>query len=298
MDVDELLACQGGFARRRQLRKAGLSRRALKAAVAAGRLRLLTPDLYATTDPHPDDLLRCAVLRLGAVVSHQTAALLWGIELVTTPTQPHVTVGRNRGRADHPGVQVHRRTLDPDDRESCDGIAITTVLRTLFDLSRSLPLAEAVASVDSALRQQLVTLEELAEELRRLPAAPGRRRVARVLDLVDPSSGSVLESLCRVLMGEAGLPRPFTQYDVRHRGRWVGRVDFAWRDLRVIVETDGFAFHSDRASYRKDRRRHNALQLAGWQVLRFSWEDVVHDPAYVLTSLRELLTSDTARAAA
>jgi len=287
--VDELLARQGGMARRRQLRKAGLSRRKLKAAVAAGRLRLLTPDLYATTHPRPDDALRAAVLRLDAVVSHQSAALLWGIELVTTPELPHVTVGRDRGRAAHPAVEVHRGNLPSDEREFSGEVPITTVVRTLLDLCRSLPLAEAVASVDSALRQKLVTVEELAGALRSLPAGRGRGLVRRVLELADPAAGSVLESLCRVLMVEAGIQRPEPQYVVRHGGRWVGRVDFAWPDDRVIVETDGFAFHSDRASYRKDRRRHNALLLAGWRVLRFSWEDVVHDPDYVIASLCELL---------
>jgi hypothetical protein len=287
--ADALLARQGGMARRRHLRKAGLSRRRLKALVASGRLRLLTPDLYATTDPQPDDTLRAAVLRLEAVVSHQSAALLWGIELVTTPAKPHVTVGRNRGRAEHDGVEVHRRDIRSDERELCGEVPITSVVRTLLDLCRALPLAEAVASVDSALRQQLVTLDELVGALRRLPAGRGRGLVRRVLDLADPAAGSMLESLCRVLMAEAGLPRPEPQYVVRHRGAWVGRVDFAWPEQRVIVETDGFAFHSDRASYRKDRRRHNALQLAGWQVLRFSWEDVVHEPDYVVAALRELL---------
>ena len=99
----------------------------------------------------------------------------------------------------------------------------------------------------------------------------------------------MLESLCRVLIVQRGLPIPETQLVVRQAGRFIGRVDFAWPDQRLIVETDGFAFHSDRASYRKDRRRGNALQLAGWVVLRFSWEDVVHDPDYVIESISALI---------
>lgn len=106
---------------------------------------------------------------------------------------------------------------------------------------------------------------------------------------MDPEAGSVLESLCRVLMSLSGLPAPETQHVVRRGGGRVGRVDFAWLEQRLIVETDGFAFHSDRASYRRDRRRVNSLLLAGWVVLRFSWEDVVSDPDYVVASVRAAL---------
>ena len=69
-------------------------------------------------------------------------------------------------------------------------------------------------------------------------------------------------------------------------GRLLGRVDFAWLEQRLVVETDGFAFHADRTSYRSDRRRTNALVLDGWQVLRFTWEDVVHRPDAVVAAVR------------
>lgn len=287
--VQELLVRQGGIARRRQLRKAGLTRAGLRRAVDAGQLRLVTPDLYVTPDPRPDELLHLAVIRLEGTVSHHSAALLWGIELADTPEQLHVTVKRNRGRARHPGVRVHRTDLTDDQVTLRAGVAITTVLQTLLDLCRCLPRAEAVAAVDSALRQGLVTVEELTAALCELPPARGRPKVARALELMDPQSGSVLESLCRVLMHERGLPAPITQLNVRHLGRWVGRVDFAWPEQRLIVEADGFAFHSTRDQYRKDRRRLNALQAAGWTVLRFSWEDVLHDPDYLVASVSSAL---------
>ncbi len=109
---------------------------------------------------------------------------------------------------------------------------------------------------------------------------------------MDPASGSVLETLCRVLLQQAGLAPTSTQFVVRDaRGRWIGRVDFAWPHQRLVVEADGFAFHADRASYRDDRRRGNALLLAGWRVLRFSWEDVVDRPDEVVTAVRAALAS-------
>lgn len=173
--VEELLTRQGGMARRRQLRKAGLSRRRLQAAVSDGRLRPVAPDLFVTAHPQPDELLRCAVLRLGAAVSHTSAAVLWGIELVTAPGMPHVCVARNRGGARHEGVRVHRSDVADDDLIRVAGVLVTGPVRTLLDLCRSLPLAEAVASVDSALRRAIVATEQLIGALHALPPGPGRR---------------------------------------------------------------------------------------------------------------------------
>ena len=80
------------------------------------------------------------------------------------------------------------------------------------------------------------------------------------------------------------------QFEVRGTdGRLLVRVDFAWPAQRLVVETDGFAFHADRAGYRSDRRRTNALILDGWRVLRFSWEDVVREPAAVVAAVRAAL---------
>jgi very-short-patch-repair endonuclease len=135
--------------------------------------------------------------------------------------------------------------------------------------------------------------------VRALPRGPGSRRPAAVLALVDPDSGSVLESLCRVLLAGAGLAPEDTQRVIRTRtGVWIGRVDFAWPSARLVVEVDGFAFHSDRAAYRRDRRRGNALQRAGWLVLRFSWEDVVTHPEDVVDAVRAVLGEPCARCAA
>lgn len=293
--VSELLDRQGGLARRRELVKAGLSRRALDRRVRSGALRALTPTLFTDRDqPVADDELRRTAVALSAVVSHTSAALLWGLELAATPAHRSVTVPRSRTRVQHDGTQVTRRELGQDEIVLLDGVRVTTVLRTLVDLCRSLPLAHAVAAADSALRKGLVTLEELQQALCVLPAAVGRPAVARAVALCDPRCGSVLESLTRVLLAEHGLRPPQTQLAVWSQAAGVvGRVDFAWEHLRLVVETDGFAFHSDRRRYREDRRRGNALVRAGWTVLRFSWEDVVHYPEYVVETVAALVADLT-----
>lgn len=232
--------------------------------------------------------LRSAVVALRGVASHQDAARLWGIELVEPSPLRHVTVSRCRSRAKHSGTRVHRADLA--EVAERDGIRVTTALRTVVDLCRSLPLGHAVAAADSALRQQLVTVPELVDAAAVLPPALGRPQVREVVARLDPLSGSVLESLCRLVLEDAEL-RPFETQHVVRVGRDVTvRVDFAWPEQRLVVEVDGFAFHADRMTYRNDRRRMNALVLAGWRVLRFSWEDVVGAPDLVAAQVRQALT--------
>lgn len=219
----------------------------------------------------------------GAALSHELAAQVWGVELVGDPVR-RLTVPRNRSRRVVPGWQVVRSDLRTADVEMVEDVRVTSLPRTLRDLTAVLALDHAVAAVDSALRQHLVPLEEL--ELRRA-LGRGGDRPRRVAGLVDPLSGSALESLLRVLMALAGLPAPLSQYRIEDRqGQLVARVDFCWPMARLVVEADGFAFHSDRDSYRSDRRRLNRLELLGWRVLRFSWEDVVGQPDAVAAAVR------------
>jgi len=282
-----LLQRQGGLARRRDLVRCGLTRWRLDRLLDAGVLRPVGRDVLSSRDEATDDeAVRAAVVGLDGVASHSTAARVWGIELLADAGCV-VTVGRDRSRATWPGADVHRRHLGPDDVRVVAGLRVTAPVRTVLDLCLTSTLAAAVASADSAVRAGLVTPAELRRACALLPSGQERSRVARVLRLVDPRSGSVLESVCRVLFAEAGLPPPLTQFEVRRLdGRLLARVDFAWLEQRLVVETDGFAFHADRVRYRADRRRTNALVLDGWRVLRFSWEDVVHSPETVIAAVR------------
>lgn len=237
----------------------------------------------------PEGPLRAAVAALGGVASHEDAARLWGIDLVQPSRVRHVTVARCRSRARYPATKVHRADLA--DVAEVAGIPVTTAVRTVLDLCRTLPQAHAVAAADAALRKRLLTLPELLEAAAALAPACGRPQVREVVTRLDALSGSVLESLCRLCLEDAGL-RPFeTQYLVAAAGGTIGRVDFAWPEQRLVVEVDGYAFHADRSTYRNDRRRGNALVLAGWRVLRFSWEDVVGSPQVVVAQVRAALAA-------
>lgn len=226
--------------------------------------------------------------RLGprATISHEVAAELWGIELLDAAVR-RVTVPRDRSRVDVQGWQVRRRDLSSDEVVVVDGVRCTVPLRTLHDLALVLPLPGALVAADSALRHGLVSHLELVRTLgsRTGRGARGPRGVAR---LADPLSGSVLETLLRLLLSVL-QPAPVSQYEVRDGRDLVARVDLCWPEHRLVVEADGFAFHSDRAAYRKDRQRSNQLERLGWRVLRFTWEDVVGRPDHVLDLVRACL---------
>jgi very-short-patch-repair endonuclease len=222
-----------------------------------------------------------------ASLSHESACAALGIELLA-PGSPCLTVPRSRSRVVVPGWQVIRADVAAADREHVNGLPCTAAARTVADLSRSRCLTEAVVAGDSALRNHLVCAPDL---LQRLAQARGRRAGASraVGRALDPLAGSVLETLLRLVLRDAGL-RPVSQHVICDRdGSFVARVDFCWPEQRLVVEADGFAFHADRAAYRKDRERLNALERLGWRVLRFTWEDVRSRPLHVVALVEECL---------
>ena len=221
-----------------------------------------------------------------AVLSHHEAARALGIELVSSTWTPTLTVPRNHSHVREPGWTVRRR--DVASRTLPDGFRVTHAAGTVLDLATVLPLDQAVASADCALRTGLLSVALLNAAAAR-SWGRGRRQALALVGLVDPKAGSVLESLLRVLLLTAGVPAPTTQAVITERGDEVARVDFCWRQQRLVVEADGFAFHRDRMAYRRDRERMNTLERLGWRVLRFTWEDVVGRPEHVLDLVRACL---------
>ena len=146
-----------------------------------------------------------------------------------------------------------------------------------------------------ALTDQMLARGFPADEFPRiLDRSRGRRGVARarsVLPCADALAGSPMESVLRWLLHEAGLPRPLLQYVVRDStGGWLGQVDLAWPEHRVVVEFDG-EVHRERHVFVKDLRRQNGIVLAGWQMLRFTSADVLGRPTAVMRGIADALAS-------
>lgn len=286
MDPVVALEGLGGYATRAGLIKAGVTRHAIYRSLDSARIVKLRRGTYGLGLPDGTTLLAAATTALAATVSHDSAAALWGLEMVHQPAT-WVTVARDRSRASYPGVRVRRAAVDKTAVRH--GLQVTTPLRTVLDCARVLSTAHAVVIADSALRKGLVTIDELQSAA---TAVNGRHAISvrRVAALADPRCGSVLESLLRVLLVEAGLLPDRTQWTIRdHEGVFVAVVDFAWLGARLIVEADGFEFHRERSDYRKDRRRANAYCRLDWRLLRFTWEDIRLEPDYVVDAVRHEL---------
>ena len=220
------------------------------------------------------------------VISHRSAAVHWGWAQKSPDGLPEVTVPRNRrvDRALRAILVPH--WADLPDSDVVDGV--TSPRRTLVDCMRNLPFDEALAIADSALRAGDVTHEELlaiAESTR----GRGRTRIMGVAAEATPAAANPLESVLRAQVLLVPGLEGVAQHAVVTGGAVELHPDVASPTLRAVFEAEGFEWHSTRRQLTSDCRRHNALALAGWLVIRFTWTQVMLQPAYVQSVLRDVV---------
>jgi hypothetical protein len=264
-------ARQHGVVSRAQLYEMGFDNPAIARRLDAGRLHRLYRGVYAVGHTIVDWRGRylAAVLACGdgAVLSHRTAAALWGIR-PTAAARIDVTVSHTSGFRSTAAIVVHR-SRRPVEATAREGIPVTTPGRTLADLATALP------------RRPLEKAAEMAEALRLDvvvdPCHPGAKRLAEALDGHDltTTTRSPLEDDFLVLCDRFDIPRPRVNTIVEGF-----LVDFCWPDERLIVETDGRQ-HLTRAAFERDRARDAALIARGWRVMRFTRRQVRGDAAIV-----------------
>lgn len=270
---------------------AGLSVRELRHPTVSR----LSRDTYLPGALRSDLTSRLAAVLLtapaGAVVSHLSAADVWGLQIPFRPRDDervHVTVptgSRAESRVDR---RLYRTPLGSEDVVRRRSLPVTTPARTWRDLAAVLE-APALLAVTDQLLNGLSTPDELQEQLHIRPGGRGCARARTVLPLADRRSESPMESVVRWLVIEAGIPLPDLQHVVRDAlGAFLARADLAWPEHRVIVEFDGDV-HRERDVFVKDLRRQNALVAAGWTVLRFTSADVRGRPEYVVEQIRRAL---------
>jgi len=278
MEVVEALTWRGGTADARALRQL-TSRRKVRTGLRHGLIVRPTRGRFALPDA---DEARLAAARLSGVASHLSAAQLSGWELKWRPPRPTVTVPRNRKveESRRSGVDVRWRNLDEDDV----WMDRTRAGRTVIDCARDLPFDEALTVADSALRHGNVTQERLLALAERV-ATTGRAQCLRVAREASGLAANPFESVLRAISLDIPGLRVRPQVVIDEDG-FVGRPDLVDVRSRVVLEAESFEFHGHRIALRRDCERYNALALRGWLVLRFSWEHVMHDPAYVANCLR------------
>jgi hypothetical protein len=228
-----------------------------------------------------------ATLALGpdAVLSHVDGAALQGLR-AATGSRIHVTTPRRARRRQ--GIRIHEsRSLHARDRVEVDGIPVTSIPRTLLDLAEVLPRTQLQRAYEQAERLRMLDVAAINELLGR---SDGWRGVATLRDLVDydpagaAEAGSELELRFLDLIRGAGLPQP--QVNVVVEGFI---VDAYWPSARLVVELQGYAYHSDREAFERDHARIARLRLAGYEVLALTWRQITHEAAWVASALTTLL---------
>jgi len=193
-------------------------------------------------------------------------------------------------------VRVHRGELAASDVLIDDEwlMPCTRPLRTAWDIGALEGTATAVGVLDALVHARVLDAAQLGPLLHAGAGRWGSRKVRRAFELVDGRSESPPESWVRVACAFGGLPAPVPQYDVVGEGIWLGRVDLAWPEARVIVEYEG-AYHFEGLQIRKDDDRYRRLVAAGWRVIRLSAADL-RDMDAVVQRIRTALAEPASEA--
>ncbi len=287
---------------------AGYTKGEIEAAVRSGawvRLQhgvLSTSARLASLSPRSAHVAQlCGVLlrtTQPTFASHLSGALLRGLPLLggvpelVSVTQP----GRARSRVQG-GARVHTGRVWPEERTVVHGIGCLTLARTVADVARSSRFDQAVVIADAALRNGLPTAE-LQAMARSCAGWPGARQLARVLAFARADSESPGESMSRIAFASCGLPEPRLQVNIYDEDGFVGRVDFLWEQHMTIAEFDGRVKYAagDPAVLYEEKRREDRLRAAGYEVVRFSWADIVRRPEWVAAKLQAAFDRQARRA--
>jgi very-short-patch-repair endonuclease len=273
-----------------QLRATGFSAGAIQYRCESGRLFRVHPGVYSLSPPPfaTEQLLLGAALACGSgsVVSDDAAGWLLGL-LASVPELIDVTNEKGKGR-DRAGIRVHRRTLERCDITWCRRIPTTTATRTVVDLAATRGPAEIERILLLASSRRLINDRRLTQLLDARQGRPGAPALRAVLGSAVPRVRSPVEVTYLRICRDAGIEEPLINRPVAVAGRTF-EVDFQWPRLRMIVEVDGYAFHGGRSRANADRDRDQLLAVGGWDVHRFTRDQIVRDPAEVRRRTRALL---------
>jgi hypothetical protein len=289
--VADLAAEQHGVVARRQLLALGFSRKAIDRRVQCGRWHGIYRGVYAVGHRNLTGHGRwmAAVLASGpsALLSHRSAAALWNL-LPTSKTLVDVTSIRPN-TAGRSGIAIHRvKAIHPDDRALREGIPVTSIARTLLDLSAVAQRRQLERAVEQAEFLGLFDLRAIESLQTRTHRRAGWRQLRATLRIYrEPApTRSELERRFLDLCRDAALPPPAVNAFVAGL-----EVDFVWHDDRLVVELDGHAFHRTRAAFERDRVRDASLLVAGYRVLRVTHRRLEAEPAAVIAEARALLAT-------
>jgi hypothetical protein len=286
--VAELAARQYGVVTRRQLIELGCSEETIDRNLEAGGLQAWNRSVLTVGDhgPSPHGLCMAAVLfrGQGALISHQSAIWLWGLEpKLEIPV--HVSM-RRRG---HPGDAIalhHSPDLRDEDVAETEGLPVTAVPRALLDYAADAKRRCLERAIDKADRLGLLDLAAVARLTEEAPGHRGRGRLRRAMAVYGeegftPSRG---EKWLLAALADAGVRRPAVNDFVAGH-----ELDFLWRPERLAVELDSWEHHRPRRSSQEERERQEALAIAGIDTIRISGTRLRREPRKVANRIAEEL---------
>jgi very-short-patch-repair endonuclease len=267
-----------------ELKKAGLSRQAIRYRVEQGRLQEWCAGVYLVgpAEPHPLSQAQAAIKSCAgpAWISHAWTHFVLGYRPAPPlPVDVTVTSGSRRGR---PGkVYVHYSCLlEPRDATLRYGIPVTTAARAILDEAAAKSTVELEALKADAEVAKVLTEPQLRDVVGRAGRHKGVTKLLRVLDETNGLTRSEAERILRRLLRAAGLPQPQTDYRI---GRF--KADFAWPALKLIVEFDSYKHHDHRKAFREDKRRAAWLSSQGWTVVPITSDLLKHEPLAVVAMI-------------
>ncbi|OBH09150.1 DUF559 domain-containing protein [Mycobacterium sp. E1747] len=256
--------------------------------------RKLFRDVYVDPGAELTPLIRARAgwlwSRRRGIVAGVSAAAVHGARWVDA-TAPLEILHCNRNPL--PGLRIHSDRLQDDEFALIDGVPVTTPARTAMDLGCWHPMNDAVALLDDLLRATNCKVTEVELLAERYGGRRGIRSARNALDLADAGAQSPKETWLRLLLIQAGLPRPQTQIPVSDEfGDLTYYLDMGWEHLKVAAEYDGEQHRRDRWQYTWDIRRRETLERLGWSVIRVVAGD---RPADIVGRVRAALATRAAR---
>jgi predicted transcriptional regulator of viral defense system len=298
--IARLAAAQHGVFARDQLSRLGVTRGVINRRLSSGRWERIARDVFRLSGvPRSWEqglLAACLAWGVGAVISHRAAAALWRL-VGFEPGIVELTVPRHRDRVG-PGI-IHRNRLRTIDATVVGAIPVTTPARTLLDIASAAPIDLVEEALDDVLRRQLVTIPRLRRRLDETAGQgrPGTAAMRALLDARDPSApvfDSRFERRLLRALSDAGLPLPVAQYPIQIEGRTIAIADFAYPEHRMIIEADGYRYHSSRLAWERDHTRNNHLAVLGWRVVHVTWTELTRRPGRVVRAVGEALAAPSA----
>jgi hypothetical protein len=286
---------------RRQLARAAIAGTSIRLAHGA----YLATDVWHALNPRGHYLARIAAVtatrRSRSVVSHASAAALWGLPWLNAwPDEVHLTVHPSTANRSRNGVVRHSHALPDEDVVELNGYLVTSLVRTVLDIAATCTFMEAIVVADRALltdrfsnRPALTCREELHQAWARALPFRAHARTRAVIDAAECRAESPLESVSRVTMRAIGVPRPDIQRSYFDANGKIGDVDFAWEEFGVLGESDGDVkylqprFRAGRTADRvvlDEKIREDRLRALPRRVVRWRWVTAI-DPAALRKTL-------------